>query len=101
MTNKTKEELLKGLSEKQIAKAKACKNSEELLALAKEEGIELTDEQLEAVSGGCKTSGHGDEWFRGGTCPKCGGTNTVFYEGTWSHGATMHCYDCGYDSLDN
>ena len=47
-----KEELLKGLSEEQIAKVKACKSQEEMLALAKEEGIELTDEQLEAVSGG-------------------------------------------------
>ena len=47
-----KEELLKGLSEEQISKVKACKNNEELLALAKQEGIELTDEQLEAVSGG-------------------------------------------------
>ena len=47
-----KEELLKGLSEEQIAKVKACKSQEEMLALAKEEGFELTDEQLEAVSGG-------------------------------------------------
>ena len=49
------EDLLKGLTEEQIAKVKACKNNEELLALAKEEGIELTDEQLEAVSGGVCT----------------------------------------------
>ena len=50
-----KEELLKGLSEEQVAKVKACKNQEEILKVAKEEGIELTDEQLEAVSGGCGT----------------------------------------------
>ena len=48
-----KEELLKGLTEEQIAKVKACKSQEELLALAKEEDIKLTEEQLEAVSGGC------------------------------------------------
>ena len=47
-----KEELLKGLSEEQIAKVKACKSQEEIIALAKKEGVELTDEQLEAVSGG-------------------------------------------------
>ena len=41
-----KQELLKGLSEEQVAKVKACKSHEELLALAKEEGVELTDEQL-------------------------------------------------------
>ena len=40
-----KKELLKGLSEEQIAKVKACKSHEELLALAKQEGVELTDEQ--------------------------------------------------------
>ena len=48
-----KKELLKGLTEEQIVKVKACKNGEELLKLAKEEGIELSDEQLEAVNGGC------------------------------------------------
>ena len=47
-----KKELLKGLTEEQVAKVKACKNSEELLKLAKEEDIELSDEQLEAVNGG-------------------------------------------------
>ena len=47
-----REELLKGLSEEQIKKIEDCKSSEEVLNLAKAEGIELTDEQLEAVSGG-------------------------------------------------
>ena len=47
-----KKELLKGLSEEQIAKAKACKNVNELLTLAKEEGVELTDEQLDTINGG-------------------------------------------------
>jgi len=46
------DELFKGLTEEQIAKAKACKNSEELLQLAKAEGVELNEEQLAAVSGG-------------------------------------------------
>ena len=47
-----REELLKGLSEEQIAKVKACKNSDELLSMAKAEGVELTAEQLEAINGG-------------------------------------------------
>ena len=59
-----REELLVGLTEEQIARVKACKNQEEMLALAKEEGIELTDEQLEAVSGGRCTSST--------KCPNCG-----------------------------
>ena len=49
-----KKELLKGLTDEQFARVKACKNSEELLALAKEEGVELTDEQLQVIAGGGK-----------------------------------------------
>lgn len=53
-----KKELLKGLSEEQIAKVKVCKSSDELLELAKAEGVELTSEQLAAISGGgwCSSS---------------------------------------------
>ena len=51
-----KQELLKGLTKEQIAKVKACNNSDELLALAKTEGVELTDEQLKAVNGGACSS---------------------------------------------
>ena len=52
-----REELLKGLSEEQIAKVKACKSQGEFLALAKQEGYELSDEQLAAVSGGACSNG--------------------------------------------
>ena len=38
-----KKELLKGLSEEQIKKVEACKSSEEIIELAKAEGIELTE----------------------------------------------------------
>ena len=37
-------------------KALACKTPEELLALAKEEGYELTDEELEGIAGGLECS---------------------------------------------
>ena len=47
------------LSEELKAKAKECKSPEEVFALANEAGIELTEEQLDAVSGG---------WARD-TCP--------------------------------
>ena len=63
-----KEELLKGLTNEQINKVKSCKNNDELLSLAKHEGIELSNEQLEAINGG----GCSDTWER--KCPKCGST---------------------------
>ena len=47
-----KQDLLSGLTEEQIARIKECKSQEEILAFAKEQGIELNDEQLDAVSGG-------------------------------------------------
>ena len=47
-----KADLLKGLTEEQIAKIKACKNQEEIYQLIKEEGVELSSEQLSAVHGG-------------------------------------------------
>lgn len=47
-----KEELLKGLTATQKSKILACQKADEISALAKEEGVELTNEQLEAVSGG-------------------------------------------------
>ena len=41
-----REELFRGLTEQQISKVRSCKNPSEILALAKEEGVDLTDEQL-------------------------------------------------------
>lgn len=64
-----KEQLLKGLSEEQIAKAKQCKSPDELLALAKKEGIELTNEQLIAINGGVCSPTMPEEWYM--DCPYC------------------------------
>ena len=43
---------LKDLSPELQEKAKACKTVEELKALAQENGFELSDDELEGVSGG-------------------------------------------------
>ena len=44
------------LTQEQLEKAKACKTTDELIALAKAEGVELSDVELDSVAGG--TWGH-------------------------------------------
>ena len=57
---------LNNLTEEQLAKARECKSAEELIKLSKEEGVELSDEQIAAVAGGVATgpcpSVAGGEW---------------------------------------
>ena len=81
-----REELLKGLTEEQIAKLKECKSNEEVLATAKEQGIELTDEQLEAVSGG--------NCIMDFDCPKCGGN--IDYNKDCDDYYNYTCPHCGH-----
>ena len=40
------------LSDEVKEKARACRTPEEIVALAREEGFELTDEELEVIAGG-------------------------------------------------
>ncbi len=40
------------LTDEQKAQVMACKTAEDLVALAKAEGVELSDEQLESIAGG-------------------------------------------------
>ena len=49
---------LEDLSPEQQQKAKACETPEEMLALAQEEGYELSDADLEQIAGGGDVS-----WF--------------------------------------
>ena len=79
---------LKDLTPEQMEKLKACKTGEEVLALAKAEGKELTDEQLEQVSGG--------EWNdfmyeEKATCLQCGKTSLR----NAARDAPTHCPNCG------
>ena len=92
-----KQELLEGLTEEQIAKVKACKNHEELLALAKEEDIELTEEQLSAVSGGgaCSVISDIGDKINPFDCPKCG-SNDVKKDGN-----EFTCKKCGHKWSDS
>lgn len=60
-----------GLTEEQKAKARACKTPEDVLALVGEEGYELTDEQLEDISGGWRmTNQQGCPDRCGCLCPR-------------------------------
>lgn len=45
-------ELLKGLTQDQIDKVKACDDVNDLIQLAKDEGVDLSEEQLAAINGG-------------------------------------------------
>ena len=80
-------ELLKGLTDEQVKKVKACKSQEEILELAKSEGVELNEEQLAAVSGGC---GGGKK------CPMCGSSNVErrTKDVQLKSGTNVIAYDC-------
>ena len=90
-----KQELLKGLTEEQIAKAKACKNSDEVLELAKAEGIELTDEQLQAIAGGgaCSVVSDIGDFINPFDCPECGCNDVHAVKGK---GNLFECGGCGF-----
>lgn len=81
-----KKDLFEGLTEEQLAKIRECKNTEEILKVASEEGIELNDEQLEAVSGGCATQEV--------DCPICGGKGKYYTDPYFGRGACV-CPKCG------
>ena len=84
-----RKELLKGLTEVQVKKVQECKNADEILALAKAEGIQLTDEQLSVISGGaCLLNSE--------KCAQCGGKPGA---GGYDKKKKMHynwCRSCGY-----
>ena len=86
-----RKELLKGLSEEQIKKVEACKSSEEILSLAKAEGVELNEEQLAAVSGGACKKGNKK-------CPKCGSDNLSdeYKEINHKEYRKFKCNNCGH-----
>lgn len=84
-----RKELLKGLTEEQIKKVEACESSTEVLELAKKEGVELSDEQLEAVTGGCGGSNN-----KTTSCPKCNSTSIMKYNEELENGRMRYDYVC-------
>ncbi|MBQ9003568.1 MAG: bacteriocin [Eggerthellaceae bacterium] len=75
---------LSRFTEEQIAKAQACGSAEEIMLLVSDEGVVLTDDELNQVSGGWK-----DEPKTKYVC-KCGGG--VSYEGPQKR---YVCKSCG------
>ncbi len=92
-----KQELLKGLTKEQIEKARNCKSNEELIAMAKEEGVVLSDEQLEAVNGGFCSDTKVTS-----TCPKCGtkATTEVHKDSYVELVGYFKCPNCGHKWSD-
>ena len=113
---------MKNFNAEMIEKAKTAKSAEELLALAKENNVEMTaneaktyfaqlnpksgelnDDDLDAVAGGasgCRTS---DDYvadntlvrvINGDVCPQCGGTIGNYFHGDDANFDSVLCKDC-------
>ena len=113
---------MKNFNTEMIEKAKAAKSAEELIALAKDNGVEMTadeaatyfaqlnpksgeldDDDLDNVAGGassCKTS---DDYvadntlvrvINGDVCPQCGGTIGNYFHCDNASPDTVLCKDC-------
>ena len=74
MKNNELEKYISELSPEMQEKARQCKTKEELNALLAENDVELSEDALEAVAGGCSCSDmcEKDKVFYG-KCPHCGG----------------------------
>ena len=80
---------LDNLTPEQIEQAKTLRTTEELVKYAMENGVELTDEQMEKVAGG---SVWADAQFSETTCTNCG------KRVTWTGGSDtpVMCPYCGH-----
>ena len=79
---------LSNLDPEMRERVRACETPEEILALAHEVGRKLTDEELEAVSGG-------DGEWGAMQCPRCLGTDVV--KDVAAAGNTFYkCLSCGH-----
>lgn len=113
-----------------VEKAKNCKSVEELIALAKDNGAELTSEQAatcfaslhpvegelaehelsDVVGGGCSTGRNvsSDGFCENWMCDSCGSTSAVFRESTefrrcarTSCNHAAMCATCSHVTVDN
>ena len=102
------------MNEELIAKAKEAKSAEELLALAGENGVEMTEENAKALferlqSAGELADNELDSVSGGGCgsldpkCPICGSKDYRMSDRTFTyHLATLHyylCLNCGHEYI--
>ena len=80
----------KDLTEEQKSKVAGANSPEAILEIAKAEGYELTDEELEGISGG-------NFWIDEYWCPECGSRDV----GVFKNSKTASCYSCGYKGTYN
>ena len=106
---------MKNITPEIIAKAKAAASADELLAIAKENGVELTldeaktyfdqisasgevaDEELDLVAGGCGTTFANGERVRlkYKRCSDCKSDIGIYYLHTAAGHVSIKCVNCG------
>lgn len=83
---------IENMSTEQLEKAKACQTAEEILEFVKEEGFELSAEQLDAIAGG----DGGTSWNYYTPCPRCGSEWTRMLNASDTNPVTLKCAECDY-----
>lgn len=73
------------MTPEQLAKAEKCTTAQELLDFIRDEGIQLSDEDLEKATGGVSWDTRRTQM---GICPLCSGQNVQ------QHGFLLYCNDC-------
>lgn len=80
------------LTPEQKAEAPERRTPEEMLELARDEGFELSDEELEQVSVGASWEEGKIEWRPlSYTCPRCG------RDDVWVRLPVLNCNRCGFE----
>ena len=111
--------MMKSFDAELMEKAKSAKSAEELRAIAKENGVEMTadeaktyfaqlnpksgelgDDELDNVAGGaCDTKDDAKANAANLACPKCGTVGNFNYYGAYNNGHKWVCKSCLQDLL--
>ncbi len=75
------------MTPEQLEEVKSLQTPEEMFAYAKDNGIDLTEEEMDSISGG--------DWFLSARCPKCKSKNVVITSQALKH-IRGFCKDCRY-----